>query len=441
MYHAKICCDPGTVTVVMYQGNGAEEEWRQHVAKYESIRHPHIMQLYALVSTKGLYAMVFYDELIPYAQFLRRFEHSPFLSAYIVTYCTAEFKDATNYISDVFFSSVLGLFNPLDCSAWIRPLTGELCLELAPASSSGPWGPSHMPRVENVSLDAPDSEDAIISSLSEDQYHKLCSGLPIAQFQCVQASTQHFIGPGIFRDSQRGTCVRITKPLVIPEEELYWNHDEEASGEVLPNSWVQYDSHQTPKLDLGLSFSSYELLKAWLAQANRIFAELEDVANVESYVCIHHVQFSLQIAGKCHIPEGYLFICSSRDFRNGTENVNLYQWPACPAYWSLNPSGADRLSTEDARIIGFPAIHIETRISGYSWDHSIYKGLRRFHEGKGLDPESREIARQLGYPLYEVLSDLGSEMPFPTPEVSDGSWPWKCEQDDPALCPLLGHYL
>ncbi|KAJ6464429.1 hypothetical protein C8R45DRAFT_791423, partial [Mycena sanguinolenta] len=74
-------------------------------------------------------------------------------------------------------------------------------------------------------------------------------------------------------------------------------------------------------------------------------------------------------------------------------------------YWSLDPSGADHLSTEDARILGFPAIHIETGMFGYFWDRSVYEGLRQFHEGKGLDPESREGAMQLGYPLYEVLRD------------------------------------
>ncbi|KAF7353165.1 hypothetical protein MSAN_01504000 [Mycena sanguinolenta] len=38
IYHAEIRRDPGTVTVAMYQGDGAEEQWQQHVAKYESIR-------------------------------------------------------------------------------------------------------------------------------------------------------------------------------------------------------------------------------------------------------------------------------------------------------------------------------------------------------------------------------------------------------------------
>ncbi|KAJ6464472.1 hypothetical protein C8R45DRAFT_500333 [Mycena sanguinolenta] len=97
--------ESGHMTVAMYEGDGAEEAWNQHLEKYEAVRHPHIMQLYGLMSTEGLYAMVFHDELIPYAQFLCRFEHSPILSTYIIGYCTMEFKEATSYIYSVFRKS------------------------------------------------------------------------------------------------------------------------------------------------------------------------------------------------------------------------------------------------------------------------------------------------------------------------------------------------
>ncbi|KAF7353116.1 hypothetical protein MSAN_01498900 [Mycena sanguinolenta] len=153
-------------------------------------------------------------------------------------------------------------------------------------------------------------------------------------------------------------------------------------------------------------------------------------------VCVDDVWFIIQITGEHDIPEGYVFVCPPQDFCSGTEcHANLYQWVACPAYWSLDPSGADRLSTEDATNLGFPTIHIETILSGGSWDRSIYHGLRRFHEGKRFNPESQEVARQLGYPLYEVLRD---RMLFPAREVD---WTGQCEQDDPSLCRLLGHYL
>ncbi|KAF7353287.1 hypothetical protein MSAN_01516700 [Mycena sanguinolenta] len=375
IHHAKIRGDPGIVTVAVYQGDGAEEEWRKDIAKYESIWHPYIMQLCGLVNTERLYAMVFHDGLIPYDQFIRCFEHSPILKIYISGYCTTEYREATDYIYDVIGPS-------MERSVWIRSSTGQLCLDLAqggPGTSTDlNWWGIRVLHLENISLDAPKSEDMIISSLSEDQYHEL--------------------------DSQQGTFVRITEPLHIFQEEPHWDHYGRALGELLPNSWIRYDSHRTNTLllELELPFWEHRSTKAWLAQANCIFAQLEEAAHVEDYVCINYLQFRLQIANKHHIPEGYLFVCPAQDFRTNTEpHANLYQWPACPGYWSLNPSGADRLSTEDARILGFPAIHIETVMIGDSWDCSVYEGLRQFHEGKGFDPDSREVARQLGYPLFE----------------------------------------
>jgi hypothetical protein len=102
-----------------------------------------------------------------------------------------------------------------------------------------------------------------------------------------------------------------------------------------------------------------------------------------------------------HQPNGYLFVCPPKFFETGQ---NSLQWPDYPAYWSLDPSGASPLNTEDAKILGFPIIHIETIIEGYSWNKSVYDGLRRFHLGKGFNPESQELAIHLGYPLYKLSS-------------------------------------
>ncbi|KAF7353226.1 hypothetical protein MSAN_01510400 [Mycena sanguinolenta] len=343
IYHAEIRRDPGMVTVAMYQGNGAEEE-------------------------------------------------------------------ATNYMYDLFRKPSIDYNTP----AWIRSTTGALCLDLAQGGPETgfdlPWrglGNLHVLRVKNVSLNAPNFEDILTSSLSEDQYHELCSERPIARFQWFQVSTQHPVGPGIFRlDSQNGTCLGITEPLILLEAETNQNWNQSNVGELLPNSWVRK-----------LWTKTYELQKAWLAQANRIFTELEDKRCVENYVCVDYVHFSLRIADMGCIPR----------------RLSI----PCPAYWSLDPSGAVRLTTEDAGILGFPAIHTETVIGGDSWDGSVYQGLLRFHESKRFDPNSREVARQFGYPLFEVLSDLGSKVPFPARCVEK----WRCEEEDPVLCRELGHYL
>ncbi|KAF7353292.1 hypothetical protein MSAN_01517200 [Mycena sanguinolenta] len=275
----------GHMTVALYEGDGAEEAWNEHLTKYEAVRHPNIIQLLGLVKTRRLRGMVFHDELIPYHQFFDRFEHSPILSAYITGYCITEFKEATDYIEDVFRESSIDDDN---LQIWIQPSTGELCLDLVPGGPEttarfSRWWNTDVPRLENVSLDAPDSVDMIISSFSEDQYHELCSKHPIARFQYLQLSTQHPVGLGVFRlDSQYETCMRITEPLqILPEAKPRWDHYG-AQGELLPNS---YDSREisTLKLQLRLSFWSYQIPNAWLAQANHIFAELEELAHVKDY--------------------------------------------------------------------------------------------------------------------------------------------------------------
>ncbi|KAJ7712078.1 hypothetical protein B0H14DRAFT_690080 [Mycena olivaceomarginata] len=122
-----------------------------------------------------------------------------------------------------------------------------------------------------------------------------------------------------------------------------------------------------------------------------------------------------------------------RTFRVGPD---LFRWPDCPAYWSFDSSGATRLSTEDAKNLGFPIIHIETVLQGYSWDSSVYDGLRQFHRGKGFDPDSQEAAIHYGYPLYELSSEAVG--PLACVEIKHG---FDCNQEDTTLCQTFGHYL
>ncbi|KAF7337200.1 hypothetical protein MSAN_02272300 [Mycena sanguinolenta] len=142
MYHANLADRESgrKMTVAIYQGNGAEEEWRRDHAVYESIRHPNIMQVYGLVDTKKLCAMVFHDELIPYDEFLRRFQHSTILTTYILAYCTAEWEDARDYYESNFPMADLDYRQlPL----WIRAATGQLSVDLRPGQEQ-----------DNIMLDA-----------------------------------------------------------------------------------------------------------------------------------------------------------------------------------------------------------------------------------------------------------------------------------------------
>ncbi|KAJ7369212.1 hypothetical protein DFH08DRAFT_833355 [Mycena albidolilacea] len=432
-YSAKIVGgEPGPVTVALYQRDDTEEEWRQHITKYESIRHPKIMQLYGLMSTKGLRGLVFHDELIPFLQFFSRFEYSPLLITYICAYC-----EAMRYCSSMDIDT--------DYSIWIRPATGELCVNLVwyNGAVAGIDAGVEVPRMENVSLDNPRAESTIISALDQGDFYALCSSLfSKTELRAVFISTETLIPlwTVLHLDSPRKAST-ITDPLGIngASFDIHLEHD----GEVLPSSWMRFDSNRAQYPEFRLSAYAGPLKvndseKFWMAQANHFFAQLETTSNFKDYVLVKRVQFILRCLPNIyntHKAEGYLFVSPAEEFPLGPYS---FQWPYRPAYWSLSPSGTFPLSTEDANMLGFPIIHIETCIQGYFSDDRFYGALRRFQQGKGLNPESQETAINFGYLLYK-LSD--EEVPLTCVEVEARRDGIQCDLKDTALCQKLGHYL
>ncbi|KAJ7241491.1 hypothetical protein B0H12DRAFT_43339 [Mycena haematopus] len=203
----------------------------------------------------------------------------------------------------------------------------------------------------------------------------------------------------------------------------------------MPNSWIRYDSHRScsPKFSVRLWWSP-TTEKCWLAQANHIFTQLPVISHREDYVCVDTIWFILQFFPNIYYTrklDGHLFICPPEDFRTG---ANSFQWPKCPAYWSLDRSGAVRLSQEDAKSLGFPILHIETVIRGRSWDKCVYDELRRFHHGKGFDLDSQpeDVAEDLDYPLFELAKDADG------PQLCKEGWV-DCKNET-ELCWKLGHY-
>ncbi|KAJ6523862.1 hypothetical protein B0H19DRAFT_647047 [Mycena capillaripes] len=137
---------------------------------------------------------------------------------------------------------------------------------------------------------------------------------------------------------------------------------------------------------------------SWLAQANYIFDNLGITSNLESYALVEHIEYRLRFSGpQKNLPAGYLFVCNAQN-----ECPERFQMSDCPAYWSFDPSGRERLSLEEARHHGFPDIQLDTEVLARSWNRRVYDGIREFHAGKGFDPHSQEAAMELGGPLFQV---------------------------------------
>jgi hypothetical protein len=127
-------------------------------------------------------------------------------------------------------------------------------------------------------------------------------------------------------------------------------------------------------------------------------------------VLVGAVVVHLKILGTTQTsPTGFLFLCPVEDFRAGASS---FGWPDCAEYWSLDPLGTERLSVEEATLLGFPSIELEAMIEGNLYDAIVYDGLRRFHEAKGFDPESQELALHLGQPLYQLSNEIEPQFAY-----------------------------
>ncbi|KAJ7127728.1 hypothetical protein C8R44DRAFT_667171, partial [Mycena epipterygia] len=146
----------------------------------------------------------------------------------------------------------------------------------------------------------------------------------------------------------------------------------------------------------------------WLSQANYIFSQLATPPKHEDCFLIYGIYYQLSFSGPLeNLPEGYLFLCPLEDLRDN--DGNFLRNPECLGYWSLNPSGIQRLSPEEASSLGFPSLELKMEVTAISWDESVYAALSRFHAGKGFDPNSQDIAQHLEYPLYELSSSLSDD--------------------------------
>ncbi|KAJ6452815.1 hypothetical protein C8R45DRAFT_1223389 [Mycena sanguinolenta] len=136
----------------------------------------------------------------------------------------------------------------------------------------------------------------------------------------------------------------------------------------------------------------------WLSQANYLLNRLHIMSSFEAYAALHSVHFVLSISGPMgDPPTGFLFLCPVQDFQIGPFS---FCWPACAAYWSLDPCGTDRLSPEYATGLGFPPFEFLIKVDGYYWDVGVYEGLRQ------------DVARHLGIPLYQISTQADSSFAY-----------------------------
>ncbi|KAF7374234.1 hypothetical protein MSAN_00306200 [Mycena sanguinolenta] len=425
LYSAKIHAEGTNLAIALYHGNGAEDEWRQDIKKYMAVRHPNVVQLYGTASYGNMHAAVFHDG----SQFLDRYKDSHLLTVYIYAYMDMESRAVRDYLGTIFEHFV----SEVDCTFFIRRSTGQFCADLVPSGEylPGDFVPG-LPTWRGLRFLARENSDAaIIDSLTLDQYHSICdSQFPVPRSMSISPSVTVNIGSVLHRpldDTFHGAAeiawLPNTELLLDPSWRSFghWSR----FGELMADGWTCLSSNDIMGMRAWVRFSK-SAAKFWLSQANHIFTTLQISSNFQDYVVVNEIHFELSIsASEGDIPPGFLFLCPPKHFQTGNCS---FKWPDYPAYWSLDPSGIDQLTPEDAADLGFPSFRLSARIRGGSWDASVYAGLRQFQKAKGLDPDSQDVARHLDHDLYQ-LSGLFARIDDEYSEDGDNTSHWSLDEE------------
>ncbi|KAJ6532490.1 hypothetical protein B0H19DRAFT_450062 [Mycena capillaripes] len=301
---------------------------------------------------------------------------------------------------------------------WIRPSTTQLCIELmAPAHNYLALAPIESGiRPPGVSFSHAPDDLHIIASISLQAYHKICY-LHLARWHTFQISTNVLVKPGSIRhfirpEYETSFEIAFAPKIVVddrgwltedPMVDRMWNRvngDKEGTS-ILENGWIRVNSSNIVDVYRRDVYADDLSSLAWLAQANNIFNSLGIQCNLEDYVMVYGILCQLRLLGPIdNLPPGCLFLSPLTDIQ--TKFSGHFRIPACAAYWSRNPSGAERLTAEEARNEGFPNIEFRMLAFGRTWDDRVYTGVRQFHQGKGFDPYSQEVTTELGYSLFQV---------------------------------------
>ncbi|KAJ7607722.1 hypothetical protein FB45DRAFT_947586 [Roridomyces roridus] len=400
VYSAKVQGAESQQAVVVYQGENAQHQWRDFVVRHSRFWHPNVLQIFGLANFSGIYAVITQDDLLTYADYLELRRLSPLMTIY--QYACWE-VDSWN----IWLRSEPPLPTIDQTIPWIKCSTGRLCVEFSNScfapdinfliSRSG-FRLSNVPEALNET----NSEMIACQMLPLDLHHDLCLRT-FAHF--VRVETPGVI-PGAIVYGPTGSSVIVPPP---PGRFAtggwycanHWKRDPVLFEDALGNGWTGFSACMIYKGKIRSCYNAYE---DWLPQANHVFTHLGVFSDQKDYIFVRFAQCVLHIPTPrvSPPPDGYLFVRSPVYMMTDRSS---FAWSQSAWFWSLDPTGTNPLTEEDALNHGFPVVELTTSLLGVYWDTEFYKELRRFHAAKGFDPDSQDVAKHLGCSLMELPGD------------------------------------
>ncbi|KAJ7235349.1 hypothetical protein C8J57DRAFT_1530782 [Mycena rebaudengoi] len=159
-----------------------------------------------------------------------------------------------------------------------------------------------------------------------------------------------------------------------------------------------------------------EVRKCWLAQANHVMEKSCLQANEYSIIVETSLTFSIwpdidefTLCGtfitETDIPmdDIYLFLPPVNIDVSGSHTALLSPPEGHGAYhWAFDPQGLQRLPEDTWEQLGLPRVHFHASLDAVQWGRTDYDLIGSFHSAKGFEPNSQDVAIELGYPLVDV---------------------------------------
>ncbi|KAJ3760179.1 hypothetical protein EV360DRAFT_68896 [Lentinula raphanica] len=435
-------------TVVAYQGPDANNVFKNDALQYSGLRHPNVVQLFAILRYDSpMMGMILHGELVPLQHF--------------AGLCAARSPLAFSYLK---YRFSLYRYIPPD-EFWIQPTSGLICM--------GPLGPlcsNHHRDYENIyalwprdsdychpenipqsQLDFGDYvfDEAIIKHVEEhfDNFESFVGshlGHKSVEVLFMEDQSCWFSFGSVIEVSENEDCLTLKWQGLHAQaslENIYhsvgrWTslcaNCDMSTKNIDGCQWtrVAYSGCQDNSLsyfslDLESDVSTSVLEAAWLSQAGRILQKknannYELFSNFSAVFLDSKIKLILQIshAGSWSIhnqgpPSAYLFIAPVQI--KGTTHP-CFAFHKTPYFWSMDPSGTDRLSKHTQELLGLPSFEIGI-FEGRQWSDIEYDAVSRYLKFKGLDPLGLDYARTRGYASFEVT--MGCKASSKTSSYSD----------------------
>ncbi|KAF7291421.1 Ribosomal-L28e domain-containing protein [Mycena indigotica] len=433
MYAAKIYGSTSDMSVAVYEGDEAQQEWLRAITQHASFHHPGFLQLFAVASRRGIYAAVFHDDLIPPEQMFQ--ETSTLATMYYQSYVAESLGALAHY-----FATKMGLKYTTSTmfTLWMRRSTRCLTLEIYPAAPAryGPrrhttyWGgwpdhyilPTHPVAISTQEMIKEWSMNRftswVIFEASDREYpQELGPSHSNLELYTVLKRSEG-VPPHMDQYTPGPAVVRV--PCKLPVGQLEWQAKdrlsrmdgglEDSAIPVAPTTgWSRlrypfkiWADQREPGFFVMSIGNNTDAPTSWIAQAPSIFHKLGVSENRNRYTFLKSMLCIVGFKSKPlaeNSTGAYLFLCPHWEFLDG----HKIRYPAQIAYWSLDPWGNEPVA--DAVGAGLPELDIRLEVRGYSWKDEVYAAIVEYFSGRGFDPYSLEVAKHLGFKECVVLDN------------------------------------